>query len=112
MSKRQTLTSEVRSDQILSAAIDVARRDGWEAVTRDNVAEEADCAVGTINNMFGVMYNLKKAVIAKACEMVEAGDHDVNLVTVVAKGLASGDAGARNATTNVKELAFKLMAGM
>ena len=109
MKKRTLLSPEVRSNQILSAAVRVVRDMGWEGLTRDRVAEEAECAVGTINNIYGTMDDLRDAVMTEAINIIENGDHCDEIIKVVSHGLANGDKIAKSAPRMVKDLAFAMM---
>lgn len=103
------LKPDVRSDQILSAAIRVVKRNGWDGLIRDRVAEEADCAVGTINNMFDTMEGLRDQVMKRVISLIETGDHCDELIMVVATGLGSGHTEAKKAPRMVKDLALLMM---
>lgn len=107
--KREILKSDVRADQILNAAVKVARRSGWESMTRDVVAEEASCGVGTVNNMYGTMTQLRRSVMRRVVDLIVAGDHEDDLLIIVAKGMAGAYVEALKAPSEVKQLAFELM---
>lgn len=57
-----------RDNIILRAAIELAKEDSYQWVTRDAVAAKAGVAAGTINTAFGNMAELKRAVIRHAIE--------------------------------------------
>lgn len=92
-----------RDARILDAAIELARGLGYQWITRDQVAAAADVSVGTINNAFGSMVGLKRAVLDAG---VERG-----IVEIVAQGLADGKPVARNADPELVQRAFDHMKG-
>lgn len=53
---------------VLNAALAVAERDGWHAITRDAVAALAGCSSGTVSGAFGGMAGLSDAVMQAAVE--------------------------------------------
>lgn len=53
---------------VLNAALAVAERDGWHAITRDAVAQLAGCSSGTVSGAFGGMAGLSDAVMQAAVE--------------------------------------------
>lgn len=71
---------EDRDGRILGAALDCALRDGYQWITRDDVARAAGVATGTVNTVYGSMRALKRAVLTAA---VEKG-----IMEIVAQGLA------------------------
>jgi AcrR family transcriptional regulator len=70
-------------EPILFAAMAVAQRVGWNAMTRDQIAEQARVSAGLVTLRLGTMVNLRRAVMRAAI-------HRENL-TVVAQGLAVRD---------------------
>lgn len=77
------LSPDDRRAAILSAAVDLAVREGYRALTRDKVAEEAQTSTGLVSRYFYHMDLLRAAVLDEAVKR-----HDVRLVT---EGLACGD---------------------
>ncbi|HKF95953.1 MAG TPA: TetR family transcriptional regulator [Gammaproteobacteria bacterium] len=51
---------------ILSAAYDLAARDGWQAVRRDAVAQAAGVSAGTVSNAYGSLDALRDEVMRMA----------------------------------------------
>lgn len=92
---------ENRDARILSVAIDLAKEHGYQWITRKQVSEGADVAAGTINNAYGDMVGLKRAVLRAA---VERG-----IIEIVAQGLADGHAIAREAPADIKARAAALL---
>ena len=71
---------------VLNAALAVAERDGWHAITRDAVAALAGCSSGTVSGAFGGMAGLSDAVMQAAVER--------ECLPVLAAGLVARDATA------------------
>ena len=67
-------------DQILTAAFDEAVQAGFYAMTRDNIAERAGVATGSVNHHFKDMANLRHAVMHKAIQCEQ--------LCIIATGLA------------------------
>jgi DNA-binding transcriptional regulator YbjK len=105
MKPKERLTPDQRRQMILDAALRIVNSQGWEAVTREAVSDEARIAVGTINYAYSTMDNLRDEVMKHA---IEHSDDDT-MLTVIAKGLATGNEVARNAPTKVKTAALKLL---
>lgn len=70
---------EDRDNRILNAAMDLAKADGYQWITRDAVAALAGVSPATVSNVFGTMRDLKRAVLREA---IARGEH-----RIVAQGL-------------------------
>jgi AcrR family transcriptional regulator len=90
-----------RDALILDTAIELAKVDGYQWITRQAIAEIAKISVGSVNNAYGTMVELKRAVMRAA---VERG-----IVEIVAQGLAEGSSIARNAGPELRERAAALI---
>src|SRR4051812_36301386 len=64
----QRLTATARRDEILRAALRVAKREGFIEFTRDQVAVEAGCSTGTISTYYDID-GLKLAVLKLALKL-------------------------------------------
>lgn len=71
---------EDRDERILEAAIELAKKDGYQWITRERVAAQAGVSPGTINTAYGTMPALKRAVLSAAV--------DRGIWEIVAQGLA------------------------
>lgn len=60
------LEAKVRKEQILEAAMRLARNDGYQNVLRHNVAYAAQCSTGLVNKYYGTMTQLKRAMVREA----------------------------------------------
>jgi AcrR family transcriptional regulator len=95
--------SEVRRDQILDAALALARKGNYMNITRDRIALQAGVSPGTVSGYFGTMPNLRRDIMRAA---IRAG-----AVEVVAQGLANRDKQALKAPAELKAAAAALMMG-
>lgn len=59
---------EDRDERILDAALKLAEEDHFQFITREKVAAKAGVSPATINNAFGTMPDLKRAVLSAAVE--------------------------------------------
>jgi AcrR family transcriptional regulator len=80
---------EVRHQQLMDAAIQISKTDGWSKLTRTKVAAQAQVAASLINFYFGDKEAFRTAVMAEAVSR--------NLVSVVAEGLLYRNEAALNA---------------
>ena len=99
---RSLLMRERRRVAIMAAAVHMAHRMGWRALTREAVAAEAGVATGSINHEFGTMEALRHAVMQEAV--------DEGHLEIIAAGLAEGHPAARDAPPHVREAAIRAMA--
>lgn len=90
-----------RDAAILEAAIELAKVEGYQWITRQMVADHAKVSVGSINNAYGQMIELKRAVMRAAV--------DRGIPEIVAQGLADGSSIARNAGPDLRERAAALI---
>jgi AcrR family transcriptional regulator len=92
------------TDDILSAALKVAERDGWRAMTRAAVALEAGVSCGTVSLRLGTMEALRRSVMRAAVQR--------RVLRVVAEGLVAGDRHARRADEALRVAAARHVAGL
>jgi AcrR family transcriptional regulator len=100
MSKR--LAPDVRSGQILDAAVKLARRVGWRKLTRDNIAKAANVSTGLVSNYFGSMDNMRDEVMKVAVRD--------SILPVIAQGVADRNKVAMRAPAAVRQKAVANMA--
>lgn len=72
----------MRKEQILSAAMQLARETHYHRVNRSDVAQRAGCGAGTVNLYFKDMEGLRDAVVLEA---VATGDTDIIAQAIVSK---------------------------
>lgn len=108
MSKKKT--KQERKEQILQAAMDIAIRDGYQALKRDDIAEEAGIATGLIHYVFETMNQLRRAVIRRTVTLLDGAETlDESLLKILAQGLANGESEAKKAPDELKNAALKLL---
>jgi AcrR family transcriptional regulator len=89
---------EVRREQILAAAIELAEKEGFNNLSRDGIAAYAGVAKGQIHHMFETMDKLR-------CAVMKAAVHR-EILPVIAQGLANGDKVAHEAPVWLKQKAL------
>lgn len=87
-----------RDAAILDAAIKLATDDHFQFITREKVAAAAGVSVGSVNNAFGRMVELKRAVLKAA---VARG-----IVEIVAQGIAERHPITADAPEDLKQRAL------
>ena len=93
---------EKRNSAVLEAAVTIARDSGFASLTRDGIAEEAGVGAGSVNNAYGTMDGLKKAVMAACVER----EH----LSVIAWGIANGYEAAKAAPEELRKRALASLA--
>lgn len=97
------LQPDERRAAILQAAVDLAVRDGYRALTRDDVAKEAGTSTGLVSRYFLHMDLLRREVLDAA-----VGQRHVRLV---AEGIACGDLPASDVPYKLRFRAARLLFG-
>ncbi len=111
MIKKEYLKKDVRRDQILSAAMDIALTDGYDKLTRDGVADRANVAAGQVNRIFNTMPQLKRAVMRSTVAQLEINPNNQRLLLILATGLSFRETPALNAPLELKQAALQLLMG-
>lgn len=83
---------------ILESAYQLAQREGWSNFKRDDVAEHAGVATGSVSHHFRTMDGLRNAVMRKAVQM--------GCLSIVADGLAARNEYAQQAPEGLKRQAL------
>jgi AcrR family transcriptional regulator len=91
----------MRKTIILAAAVKIAETEGLMNITREGIAELAECSTGLVNFYFGTMVNLRRAIVGAAI-------HSENLA-IIAQALAAGDKRAQRAPDNLKRKALETL---
>lgn len=89
---------KLRKEQILSTALDLARKNGCHKITRDSIARKAGVSEGLVSKYFGTMNNLRRTVMRAAISQ--------RIPEIVGKGLANNDPYARKAPKDLREIAI------
>lgn len=84
-----------RNSAILEAAIELAKTEGYDWITRDAVARAAGVSTGSVHNAYGNFVELKREVIRQA---VARG-----IVPIVAKALADQHPLAQSASPALRQ---------
>ncbi len=91
-----------RDEKVFEAAIAEAREQGYQFITREAVAERAGVSVGGVNNAFGTMVDLKRAVLRAAIER--------EILPIVAEGIAMGSPVVADLAPELRERALLSLA--
>jgi len=94
---------ENRDGRILDAALQLAETDGYQWITREGVATLAGVSPGTINNVFGTMPDLKRAVLTEAVKR--------RIIPIVAQGMGDRHAIIQDAPEDLRREAALFLAG-
>lgn len=93
---------ENRNRAVLDAAVQLAGVHGYRNFTREQVAEQAAVANGSVNNAFGTMDGLRDAVMATAVAR--------QLAHIVAQGLVDKHPAAVTAPLPLRQAALDSLA--
>lgn len=91
-------------ENILQAAVKLARNCGYQRLTRFNIAGQVGCCEATINYHYGSMIHLKSAVIAYAIA------HEI--LSIVVEALAARHPDASNLSDTLRRKAAREMSGI
>ena len=102
MSDRRTrMKPEARREHILGVAMDIAIKQGYDAVTRERIAEQGGISTGLVSKVFNTMNQLHRAVMRAAIHRSE--------LPIIAHGIASGCRIAHGADEVLKRQALEWM---
>lgn len=93
---------ELRKEQILGIALELATEHGYHKVTRDQIAKAAGVSMGLVSHYIGTMTQFRRTLMRAAIKQ--------EVAEVVAQGLALGDEHARKAPAELKARAAELIA--
>lgn len=96
------MAPKARLQRILAAAVDLAVVNGYQNITRHEVAMAAGCAPGLVNVYFDTMESLREAIMREAIRR--------EVLPVVAQGLSVGDPGAAAAPRYIRHRAAQWLA--
>ncbi len=85
-------------EKILEAAYQMAVRNGFNTLTRDSIAAEAEIAKGAINHHFGTVSVVRNEVMRIAIEREQ--------LSIIAQGLATDDGIAKSAPLELRTRAL------
>ena len=101
MSEQKRLKPEIRREQVLSVAVDIAIKHGYNAVTRERIAEQGGISTGLVSKVFNTMNQLHRAVMRCAIHREE--------LSIIAHGIATGCRIAHGADDVLKRRAMDWM---
>lgn len=87
--------------RIMDVAYKIADERGFGALLRDDIAEEANCATGSVSYHFGNMQILKDKVVEHAVQQEN--------IKILSAALADGNTVARSAPESMKRAALELL---
>jgi len=99
MSGRKRLEIADRKREILQAALAMSELYGYDHVSRDDVAEKAECSPSLIPHYFGTMANFRRAIVGEAVR--------TNNLTILAQALIAQDPRVRNLHPTIREAALR-----
>jgi AcrR family transcriptional regulator len=86
-------------DDLLDAALTVARSVGYRRMTREAVAHTAGCSAGQVSHLLGTMVQLRRAVLRAA---LRRGD-----LPVIAQALIANDPHVKALAPSLKRAALE-----
>ena len=90
-------TKQLRTAELLDAALKLAAAEGWSNLTRDGIARVAGCSFALVTLRLGTMESIRRSVMRAAVR--------TRNVAVVAEGLALKDRQALKADQALRDLA-------
>ena len=94
-------TKEISKSNILSAAVELAKKVGYNRITREGVSKRANVSENLVSYYFNTMHQLRNKVMRYAVTN--------NVPEIVAQGLALKDKQVRKASPELKAQAVELM---
>ena len=95
----KTRRPEARKCEVMAAALALARLSSYLLVTREAVAERAQCSPASVSRLYGTMPQFRRAIMSAA---VAAQD-----LTVIGQGVAAQDPKALAASSKVRRAAME-----
>lgn len=98
-----TMSKDTRKLHILACAMTEAKQRGYANVTREAIAQRAECAAGLVSFYFGTMKELKRAIMSEA---IRSRD-----LRIIAQGVADGHPKAMRAPLELRQAAIDTLRG-
>lgn len=95
--------TDTRKAAILLAAMTEAGKHGYDRVTREAIAQRAECAPGLVSFYFGTMPQMKRAIMSEAIR--------TRNLRIVAQGLTTRHPKAMRAPLELRQAALLSMVG-
>lgn len=87
-----------RKDEILKAALIVSAINGYDKITRAQVAEQANCAESLVSNYFGTMVEFRRKLMREAIATEN--------LKIIAQGVIAKDAHALKSPLELRQRAM------
>lgn len=97
MSRNKRTDPKIRRRKLLTAALEVASKQGYQVMTFDQIAEEAQVSKSLVCKYFGTMPKLRRDVMRAAVRD--------EVLPVIAQGLINKDPHAKKASKELQEKA-------
>jgi AcrR family transcriptional regulator len=97
------MKAEARREELLEAAMELARAGSYQKVTQKAVAEKVGCANGLVHRYFNTMTQLRRAIISAAIAQQD--------LPLLAQGLAHKEPKALAAPLELREAAVSTLIG-
>ena len=98
------MSKDTRKLTILAAAVAEAVQVGYQNVTREGIAQRADCAPGLVSFYFGTMVCMKRSIMSEAIRTRQ--------LRIVAQGIADGHPKAKRAPLELRQAAVQALMGV
>lgn len=95
------MSKKIDTSTVLAAAVLVAKRDGFNKLTREEIARIAGVSTGVVSQAFGSMIKLKRTVMRHAIKAEE--------IEIIAVGLGMRDKTAMKAPEELKRQALEFL---
>src|SRR5574340_633766 len=102
--ERQTMKRDTKKQSILTAAMTEAKQHGYANVTREQIAQRAECAPGLVSFYFGTMQHMKRAIMSEAIRTRE--------LSIIAQGIVDGHPKAKRAPLELRQAAVMSLVGV
>lgn len=98
------MSKDTRKLTILAAAVAEAVQVGYQQVTREGIAQRADCAPGLVSFYFGTMVCMKRSIMSEAIRTRQ--------LRIVAQGIADGHPKAKRVPLELRQAALQALMGV
>jgi AcrR family transcriptional regulator len=93
------LNPTIRRETILAAALILARREGYNRISRETIADAARCAPPLVSYYFGTIVQLRRAIMGEA---IRVRDY-----RVIGQGIVARDSRALGVSDEMKDAAIR-----
>ena len=93
---------ELRRAHILNTAVDMAKVDGYQRITRDGLAKKANVSSGLVTRYFNTMSQLRRSIVRASVQR--------EVLEIIAQAVLSNDPHVSKASTELKKRALASVA--